>query len=450
MMNDSKFSFNAAIITIALSVIIAIGIIWAPHNSLKVQEGARSVIHKPYKNLVVTFQKSFQLTSIAQDSKALPIISSEKPSYNFTSQPHATVKKDPPSVTIRTQRSNITIFPQLNENETHHIISRTIKPNISTSKIQNATNSTTGLSLKNITSATNNTTAEHIAFIAPTFTTAAYNNKFYNFYRLEKNVAPSTNVTKNLNLLTSRVIDLPPKLIKHAYLGLTSNLQIITDQDVDDGSIFIQQDSPVNSTNNTAANMSVNRNIQHQNSGYIDKYDILILAHQEYVTQREYDNLRHFVENGGTIILLDGNVFYAQVSYDRHHHSITLVKGHGWAFNGITAWKSVSERWAKETSEWIGSNYLCYSCEVTFANDPWEYKHHEEQYITNHNDIILINYGAKLVTKYPVNYKPVIATYELHYKKGLVIGLGLYSDDIVGNMGFDKYFHRLLAKADVS
>src|SRR5689334_12763623 len=247
MMNDSKFSFNAAIITIALSVIIAIGIIWAPHNSLKVQEGASSVIHKPYKNLVVTFQKSFQLTSIAQDSKAYPIISSEKQSYHFTSQPHATVKKDPPSVTIRTQRSNITIFPQLNENETHHIISRTIKPNISTSKIQNATNSTTGLSLENITSTTNNTTAEHIAFIAPTFTTAAYNNKFYNFYRLEKNVAPSTNVTKNLNLLTSRVIDLPPKLIKHAYLGLTSNLQIITDQDVDDGSIFIQQDSPVNS-----------------------------------------------------------------------------------------------------------------------------------------------------------------------------------------------------------
>ena len=68
------------------------------------------------------------------------------------------------------------------------------------------------------------------------------------------------------------------------------------------------------------------------------------------MTQKEYDNLKHFVENGGTLILLDGNVFYAQVSYDKYHHTITLVKGHGWAFNGKSAWKSVSERWANETS----------------------------------------------------------------------------------------------------
>ena len=27
--------------------------------------------------------------------------------------------------------------------------------------------------------------------------------------------------------------------------------------------------------------------------------------------------------------------------------AITLVKGHGWAFNGKSVWKSVSERWKK-------------------------------------------------------------------------------------------------------
>jgi hypothetical protein len=128
------------------------------------------------------------------------------------------------------------------------IISMSIKPHISTPKIQNAINSTTSLSLKNITSTattttnnTNNTTTvpasqDRITFVAPTFTTAAYND------RLEKNVAPGTNITKNLSLLTSRVIDLPPKLIKHAYLGLTSNLQI---QDVNNGSIFIHQQNNV-------------------------------------------------------------------------------------------------------------------------------------------------------------------------------------------------------------
>ncbi len=135
-------------------------------------------------------------------------------------------------------------------------------------------------------------------------------------------------------------------------------------------------------------------------------------------TPKVRNNLKYFVENGGTLILLDGNVLYTQVSYDKHHHSITLVKGHGWVFNGKSARKSVSERWARETSQWVGSNFLPCVCPVTFANDPFEYKHHEEQYITNRNDIILTNYDdAILVTKHHVNYKPVIATYELHYKK---------------------------------
>ena len=98
------------------------------------------------------------------------------------------------------------------------------------------------------------------------------------------------------------------------------------------------------------------------------------------------------------MILLDGNVFYAQVGYDRSTQTITLLKGHGWAFNGKSAWKSVSERWRKETSQWIGSNYLCSACKITFANNPFGYNHREEQYITNVNDTIFLNYNAS-VTK---------------------------------------------------
>ena len=45
-------------------------------------------------------------------------------------------------------------------------------------------------------------------------------------------------------------------------------------------------------------------------------FDLLILGHQEYVTQKEYDNLKRFVANGGTMLILDGNVFYAEVKYD--------------------------------------------------------------------------------------------------------------------------------------
>src|ERR1051325_10297456 len=95
-------------------------------------------------------------------------------------------------------------------------------------------------------------------------------------------------------------------------------------------------------------------------NGKNNVYHILILGHQEYVTQQEYNNLKKFVVNGGTLIILDGNVFFAQVKYDKHTQTVALVKGHWWAFNGKSAWKSVGERWKQETSQWIGSNYLCY------------------------------------------------------------------------------------------
>lgn len=53
-------------------------------------------------------------------------------------------------------------------------------------------------------------------------------------------------------------------------LLLKSNTVILTDVEVDGGNIF------------TAKNKS-------------KKYDILVIGHQEYVTQQEYDNLKSIV-----------------------------------------------------------------------------------------------------------------------------------------------------------
>ena len=42
--------------------------------------------------------------------------------------------------------------------------------------------------------------------------------------------------------------------------------------------------------------------------------------------------------------------------------------------------------------------------------------------------------------------KIVVATYELNYKKGKIIDIGLYSDDIISNGYFDRCFDSLLVK----
>lgn len=267
-----------------------------------------------------------------------------------------------------------------------------------------------------------------IAVIMPTFTAAAYDNAFYLFYQKHINTQYGVNVTTDLNLLSAKVTNIPSSSASgFAMLYLLGNLKwispeseitFLTDQDVDAGSVFLSNGS--------------------------NAYDLLILGHQEYVTQDEYDNLKQFVSTGGTMIILDGNVFYAEVKYDRNTDNITLVKGHSWAFNGISAWRSISERWRNETAQWVGSNYISFP-KATFVNDPFAYSPHEEQYLTNPNDIILLNYNASVpVDNTTIPSRQVIATYELNYLKGKVIALGIYSDDIITNGSFNRYFDNLL------
>ena len=266
-----------------------------------------------------------------------------------------------------------------------------------------------------------------IALVMPTFTAAAYDKSFYLFYNKYINVTTGVNVTTDLNLLSSKVTKEPSSSASgFAMLYLLGNLKWISpeshigflgDQDIDRGSIFLSNGSNI--------------------------YDVIILGHQEYVSQKEYENLKQFVSNGGTMIILDGNVFYAEVKYDGNKDTITLVKGHSWAFNGKSAWRSVNERWKNETAQWVGSNYI--SGIAKFSNNSFDYLPHEEQYITNPKDIILLNYNATNTGLHSNKIgSAVVATYELNYQKGRVIALGLYSDDIIINGIFDRYFDNLI------
>jgi hypothetical protein len=200
-----------------------------------------------------------------------------------------------------------------------------------------------------------------------------------------------------------------------------SSVTIIADQDVHDGIIFKRDGS--------------------------NAYKALFMLHNEYVTQQEYDNLKRFVSNGGTIVFIDGNVFYAEVKYDREYCTATLVKGHDWEFDGNAATKSVSERYFDENREWMGSNYMKNAIwdPVSFSNNPFNYTHFEENYVTNPNATILHDYGFKVGDNYesePWHGNATIATYELSYGNGKVIGLGVYGQNESDNPAFLEFFEK--------
>jgi hypothetical protein len=178
----------------------------------------------------------------------------------------------------------------------------------------------------------------------------------------------------------------------------------------------------------------------------------LFLFHNEYVTQSEYNNLRQFVSNGGTIVFTEANILFAEVSYNKVNDSITLVNGHYWKFDGESASPSISERWLNENKEWMGSNFLDIPSigeenRVYFGNNPFNYSHTEEQYVTNPKAKILIDYRASYPKASQCSTCPVnatVATYQMDYGKGKIINLGIWGHTIWYNTAFLNYFDNVL------
>ncbi len=287
-------------------------------------------------------------------------------------------------------------------------------------------------------------TQKRIALIKNVFTFAAYQNgSFYNFYDLygpemfnRAYYGINTTITDNLYLLKDRPIPQGPfpfylhpeyndiPYISYAYFisdlihKNNHSMVNLTDVDVDQGKIFFEDDR--------------------------NAFDILILLHNEYVTQTEYDNLKRFVTNGGTILFTEGNVLYAEVEYNSTSNTISLVKGHDWEFDGKSAKNNVGERWPDENTEWMGSIFLDYSSSkpLYYGFNPFKYTHSEEQQLTNPNATVLIDYEAYGL---PEEYgNATIATYYMDYGLGRVIHLGLWGHTVDDNPVFMEYFGKIL------
>lgn len=278
-----------------------------------------------------------------------------------------------------------------------------------------------------------------VALIEPTFTYAAYRSgSFYNFYE-KYSLTDRTNktVTTDLNLLKDRPIphgpfpyfahpsysDIPYINYFRIVLDHVKNkdplVTNLTDVDVDQGKIFRPNEK--------------------------NAYDVLVLFHNEYATQSEYNNLRQFVNNGGTILFTDANVFFAEVSYNKVFDSITLVKGHYWKLDSNGATPSISERWLNESREWMGSNFFDVdsNLNVKFRNNPFNYTHSEEQYVTNPKAKILVDYKAYDIPN--KNFQnATVATYQMNYGNGRVINLGIWGHIVEDNKAFLEYFDNVI------
>jgi hypothetical protein len=295
-----------------------------------------------------------------------------------------------------------------------------------------------------------------IALIQPVLTATPYSQydtgSFYAFYAKEAGV--TTNVTTNLNLLSTNVSSgygynggwglsyeeyqfFTSQAAANCGLQLGKNVQVLTDMDVANGGLF----DPQNST---------------------ARFDVVVLPFSEYVEASEYLAYEDFVAGGGTLIVMGHSLEYP-VTYNATTNFETLVYGHNWAFNGKYAYPIacgsgtyvVSCPWAENNTDWMGSNTCEASCFHTYefkgaAVNPdnpigkalydefggtvfKSYFEHEEDTVTNMTD-------TSIVAVFVHDSTNLIASYTHQYKKGTVVGFGFFGDDIIGTDTSAQYF----------
>lgn len=283
----------------------------------------------------------------------------------------------------------------------------------------------------------NLTRSPAIVFVRPVFTAAAYrgypNQSFYGFYKRFSNVSQNTIVKADLNLLNTSVKRddwgkseglaefLRSKAAKDT--DLFGNVTILSDIEISEGKLF----DPASRERS---------------------FDVAVLGFTEYVTASEYQNYERFVETGGGLFFLDACNFLAEVKYNPQANTVSLVKGHGWEFNGTAAWKGPSHRWSIENTNWVGSNYalfykMGYQMNGAIANTTQplsvllrtafgqrvfsSYVAHEENAIANSTDKVI----AYWIISGLKSHLLTVAVYEHAYQKGLIIHTGIFGSDLI-------------------
>jgi N,N-dimethylformamidase beta subunit-like, C-terminal len=191
-----------------------------------------------------------------------------------------------------------------------------------------------------------NPPSQRIALVMPLFTSTPYAGSpqsFYAFYA--KHDASVGNVTSDLTMLSTPV---------SAGYGFNSGWG------QDEGLFSMFAGKGPEGTVSLAPGVSVVTDVQADAGALFNPdggraYQTVVLGHEEYVTAREYAQFKAFVGEGGRLIEMSANNFYAEVNYSNGIE--TFWRGHGFVFNGITAWRSSVQPFEQPNNDWFGSYY---------------------------------------------------------------------------------------------
>ncbi len=285
-----------------------------------------------------------------------------------------------------------------------------------------------------------------VAVVKPIFTSTPYSQyphgSFYAFYK--KYAGAVGNITANLGWLSTSVASgmkynsgwghtLPLYLFltsvaaKDCGLALGKNLHVLSDIDVDNGALFKPDGSR--------------------------RFDAVIIGHQEYVTQREYDQLRLFVASGGRLVAMSSNEFYAKVRFDPLTQTETFVTGHGgYAYNGQTAWYGRYVRPPWNTSGWFGSNYCCFhrfqykGATVNPTNaigrllNEYYGGRIASGYVTHEENSVSSLFHTSIIATFLKQPGVTVASYVHGYGRGAVLCLCVFGEDLISYDKSTQYF----------
>src|SRR5438132_3035530 len=288
----------------------------------------------------------------------------------------------------------------------------------------------------------NQTLKLKIAAVEPVFTTTAYSS-FYSFY--------SKYATRNLNGTIKTDLNLLNASVVHGWGWSDALRRFLTSTTAGD-----QYDIVLGRNLSFISEVNVSQALFKTDG--TRNYDVLILGFTEYVTAQEYYAYKSFVTTGGVLVLMDATNFLAQVEYYPRTQHLALIRGHGWGFNGTTAWRDIFDRWQNENTNWIGGTFgvgsssgAGYTGAIPLDVNPvgralrekygsrvfTVYQGHEGNVLTNLSRTSII---ANWVQTRKPDFHPNVATYLHYYRGGIVADLGVMGSDVIMSDGSVQFF----------